>query len=221
MMTTKTTWILFAMMLLVITMVSAAPPQELFASSGYTLEIISDEIHEYNNTYPVHLHLYDTEIGVPIDNITATCEYHLYDENSSFTHLDKGILDYDDPDFETYIGAGNFTTPGKYSLLIWCVALDDSKGGFKQTYFVVEEEQIHIGVFGLWKPVEDWTFPVIYLLITILLIILALNYDSSILGVLGSIMLIFSYFLVGATSPVLFTPLLIVGFLLAFRFATL
>jgi len=209
------------MILITIMGASAAPPQDLFATSGYTLELISGETHTYNTSYPVHLHLYDTEIGIPIDNETASCEYHLYDENSSYTHLDKGTLDYDDPDFETYIAAGNFSQPGEFSLLVWCEAIDNSKGGFKQIFFVVEEEEISIGVFGLWKPVEDWTFPVIYLLITILLIILALNYDSSILGVLGSIMLIFSYFLVGATSPVLFTPLLIVGFLLAFRFATL
>jgi len=34
-------------------------------------------------------------------------------------------------------------------------------------------------------------------------------------------MLIMAYFIVGATSPVLFAPMLIVGFLLAFRFATI
>jgi len=209
------------LMIALVSMVSAAPPQELFADAGYTLEVIAGETHPYNTTYPVHLHLYDTEIGISIDNLTATCEYHLYNGADYFTHLDKGVLDYDAPDFEKYIDAGNFTTAGEYSLLVWCEAIDNSKGGFKQIYFDVEEEEIDIGVFGLWKPVEDWTFPIIYLVLTIILLIFAISYESSLMGVLGSVMLIFAYFLVGATSPILFTPLLIVGFLLAFKFATL
>ena len=212
--------IFIATFLLLISFVAAVPPQELAALEGYTLEIISDSIHSYNESYPVHMHLYDSTKGFQVDNTTAICEYHLYSDVDSFRHLDKGTLDFDDPDFETYIGPGNFTTAGEYSLLVWCEATDNSKGGFKQIYFDVEEEQIHIGVFGLWKPVTDWTFPVIYLLLTIILIGVALSYESGLLGVLGSIMLIFSYFIVGATSPILFTPILIVGFLLAFRFAT-
>jgi len=211
---------LMLMMLLVVTMVSSAPPQSLFATSGYTLEIIADEIHEYNTTYPVHLHLYDTEIGIPIDN-NATCEYHLYSEETSFTHLDKGTLDYDAPDFETYIDAGNFTYAGKYSLLIWCVADDNSKGGFKQIYVDVAEKEIPIGAFGLWKPVDDWTFPIFYFVLTAVIILLGLAYTSSIMGILGSIMLIFAYFLVGATAPLLFSPLIIIGVLLGFKFATI
>jgi len=213
--------IMMAMFLLVVTMVSSAPPQELFATSGYTLELISGETHEYNTTYPVHLHLYDTAIGIPIDNVTATCEYHLYDEWDSYRHLDKGILDYDDPDFEAYIGAGNFTQAGTFSLLVWCESVAEDQGGFKQIFFDVEEEEISIGAFGLWKPVEDWTFPVIYLILTFIILAIALAYESQLLGVLGSIMLIMAYLIVGATAPLLFTPLLIIGFLLAFKFATL
>ena len=122
---------MMAMFLLVVTMVSSAPPQELFATAGYTIELILGDTHEYNTTYPVHLHLYDTEVGIPIDNVTATCEYHLYDEWDSYRHLAKGTLGYDDPDFETYIDAGNFTQAGTFSLLVWCEAVDNSKGGFK------------------------------------------------------------------------------------------
>ena len=219
--TNKIFGIMFAMMLLLVTTVMSAPPQDLFATAGYTIELISGDTHEYNTSYPVHLHLYDTEIGIPIDNVTATCEYHLYDEWDSYRHLDKGTLGYDDPDFETYIDAGNFTQAGTFSLLVWCEAVDNSKGGFKQIYFEVEEELVQIGALGLWKPVEDWTFPAIYLLIIVVLLALAFAYESQMLGVLGSIMLIMSYFIVGATSPILFAPLLIVGFLLAFKFATL
>jgi len=218
---TKIFGIMMLMMLLLVTTVIAAPPQELFAESGYTIELISDETHEYNTSYPVHLHLYDTAIGIPIDNVTATCEYHLYDEWDSYRHLDKGILGYDDPDFEAYIGAGNFTQAGTFSLLVWCESVAEDQGGFKQIYFEVEEEQIQIGAFGLWKPVTDWTFPAIYLIIVFIILAIALAYESQMLGVLGSIMLIMAYIIVGATSPILFAPLLIIGFLLAFKFATL
>ena len=213
--------IILLMMLMLVTTVLGAPPQELFADAGYTLEVIAGETHPYNTTYPVHLHLYDTEVGIPIDNVTATCEYHLYDGEDYFTHLDKGTLDYDAPDFEKYIDAGNFTTAGEYSLLVWCEAIDNSKGRFKQIYFDVEEEEINIGALGLWKPVEDWTFPSIYLILVFIILAIAFAYESQMLGVLGSVMLIMAYFVVGATSPILFAPMLIIGFLLAFKFATL
>jgi len=213
--------IMMMLMLMLVTTVMSAPPQELFAVDGYTLETISDEMHDYNTTYPVHLHLFDTAVGIPVDNVTATCEYHLYSEETSYTHLYKGTLGYDEPDFEAYIGAGNFTNAGTYSLLVWCEAVDNSKGGFKQIYFDVAEEEISIGAFGFWKPVENWTFPIVYLSLIALLLILAFVYQSQLVGVFASIMLIMAYFLIGATSPILFTPILIIGIFLAFRFGSI
>jgi hypothetical protein len=91
-----------------------------------------------------------------------------------------------------------------------------TEGGYTSFSFT----KASMTVFGLWKPVEDWTFPVIYLIITLLLILFAIVYESSFMGVLGSLMLVFSYFLIGATSPILFAPLLIVGVLLMVRFSS-
>jgi len=95
-----------------------------------------------------------------------------------------------------------------------------TEGGFKTFGFVVEEPAPRVLGFE-WKTPTNWTFPIIFFALTFILLGVAFAYESSILGVLGSIMLIFSYFLVGAASPILLTPLLIVGFLLAFKFATL
>jgi len=104
---------------------------------------------------------------------------------------------------------------GEFTLDVWCNT--STTGGYYTDDFIVTEETS----LGLWTPVTDWTFPIIYLVITIIIILLGLIYTSSIVGVFGSVMLILSYFMIGATSPLLLAPLLIIGLLLTFKFASI
>jgi hypothetical protein len=178
---TKIFGIMFAMMLLVLTFVSATP-----------LEIGVPDI-EYitqGDNLTLNPYVYD-DTGLLV---VAPCNYKLNDE---------------------VIGANTLmNTTGEFTLDVWCST--NEIGGYYTDDFIVTKET----KFGLWTPVEDWTFPIVYLVITFLIIMFAIAYEASIVGVLGSLMLIFSYFLVGARSPILFTPLLIIGFLLAFKFGT-
>ena len=199
------------MILLVVTMASAVKPTDpITFTDGLTIRMNDFDDHPLNNPLYLYGYVYDSSTGVLV-NSTCKIDLHYGDTLEEIFEVENVTTNH------YTINESYFNKTGYYQSDIYCSTLDGLQGGFNQVGFVVSEET----KFGLWKPVEDWTFPVIYLIIAVLIIILALNYDSSILGVLGSVMIIFSYFIIGATSPILFTPLLIVGFLLAFRFATI
>lgn len=141
-----------------------------------------------------------------------TINPYVYDENG--VSVTSPNCTYTLDDLETTNPLTNLSA-GDHELRVYCH--NTTAGGVATDTF----EVVRVTPFGLWTEPSDWTFPIIYLVLTILLITLALLYTSSIMGVLGSLMLVFSYFMVGATAPLLFTPLLIVGLLLTFRFATL
>lgn len=209
--------IMMAMILLVTTLVSAVPPTDpLEFSEGLTLTLDTIDEHPINTDLALYSGIYDTKTGLRQDNTTICSADILFIQDETIEIV------YAEEDF-TYeqniivINGSVFNNTGTYKAEFWCQDALGTKGGYTSETFEVAEET----TFGLWKPVDDWTFPVIYLILTFILIGVALAYESALFGVLGSIMLIMSYFIVGATSPVLFAPLLIVGFLLAFKFATL
>ena len=137
--------------------------------------------------------------------VESTCNWELFSSGIMYAYGD-GVVEIPIDD-------------GTYTMNVYC-DYNSTEGGYKSFDFVVEQNTPII--FGLeWKAPTNWTFPILYFILTIIIIALALSYESSLIGVLGSIMLMFSYFLVGATSPILFTPLLIIGFLLMFRFGTM
>jgi len=195
------------MLLLVVSMVSAVKPTDpVVFGDGLTIDINNVDTHVIDNPLYFYAYVYDTASGLLVEN--ATCEIDLH---------------YGVAKTEIYDLTTNFSLPvtmnasltGVYQSDVYCE--EGLRGGFTTiTFDVVEETK-----FGLWTPIEDWTFPIVYFILTLILLIFAVTYESSFMGVLGSLMLIMSYFIVGATSPILFTPLLIVGFLLAFKFATL
>jgi hypothetical protein len=212
--------ILAMMLLLVTTLVSAKLSDEEKFSEGLVITLNDWDTHIVNTNLTLHSHIYDARTGVllGIDEANCTIDIHKltdfgYEHLFEMNNLYKG---------EMTLSSTLFNETGSYNFDLSCFDVDtEARGGFVSIDYDVVEDDIEIGVFGLWKPVDNWTFPIVYLIITFILIMFAVAYESSILGVLGSIMLIMSYFIVGATSPILFTPLLIVGFLMAFKFATL
>lgn len=158
---------------------------------------------------PLDISIPDIDIIIQGDNLTLAP--YVYDESGLLINAPCNYK------LNNVVISNNtqMNTTGDFKLDVWCVT--NISGGHYTDNFIVSKET----TFGIWAEPTDWTFPIIYLTLTFILIGFALAYGSSILGVLGSIMLIMSYFLIGATSPILFAPLLIVGFLLAFKFATL
>ena len=204
--------IMIAMLLLVVTMVSAVKPSDpVTFAEGLTIDINDVDDQPLNTPLYLYGYVYDSATGVLVTNATCGVDLHYGIEKTEIFDITT--------DFQTTVtmNATLFNQTGIYQSDIYCESTDGLQGGFTTISFEVNEETR----FGIWKPVEDWTFPAIYLIIVFILLAIALAYESQMLGVLGSVMLIMAYFLVGATSPILFTPLLIVGFLLAFKFATL
>lgn len=176
-------------------------------SEGLTIDIDDLDYHSMNTNLTLHGYIYDTKTGVLLGN--SACNVNLYYGCDKIKTLSTNFSE------PLVLNSSLFNQLGVYQSNIYCE--NTIRGGFIILNFEVVKET----TFGLWTPVVDWTFPVIYLILTFLLIGIALVYTSGLFGIIGSIMLIMAYFVVGATSPILFAPLLIIGFLLAFKFATL
>jgi len=212
--------IMFAMMLLLVTTVFAAPSDPTEFSEGLTITLADWDYHFIDTNLTLHSHIYDSRTGIMlgIDEANCTIDIHKLTD-VGYEHLFEMNSLYQG---EMTLPSTLFNETGSYNFDLSCFDVDTATmGGFRSINYDVVEDDISIGVFGLWEEPDDWTFPIIYLILTFVLIGFALAYQSSVMGVLGSIMLIMAYFIVGATSPILFAPLLIVGFLLAFKFATL
>ena len=187
-------------LLLMIGLVSAVSP------TGLVIDINDIDYHTLDTELILYGYIYDAGTGVIVDN--ATCEVLLHYDKVEIFEVETNFSE------NLHMNETLFNKTGMYQIDVYCE--DAERGGFSKLVFQIVPETR----FGLWTPVEDWTFPIIYLILTLVFILIGINYSAPIIGVLGSLMLIFSYFLIGATSPILFTPLLIVGFLFAFKFAT-
>ena len=185
------------------------PTDPVVFGDGLTIDINDVNDHPLNTNLTLYGYIYDSGSGLLVENATCSVDLHYGVDKIEIFDVSTNFSDH------VTMNASLFNLTGTYQTDIYCE--EGLRGGFTNIIFEVNEET----KFGLWKPVEDWTFPIIYLVITLLLLLFAIAYESGLFGVLGSIMLIMFYFIVGATSPVLFTPVLIVGFLLAFKFATL
>lgn len=201
--------------LLIPTLISATLISSTDFTNGLVIEGNNFNDVVVNSNFTFNFNIFDKETGVLTDN--ATCYYNLY-QNDIF---DDGVYSSAvTQDIFKYQITKNINKSGSYILGIRCDNKHSNittKGAFTKIEFDVSE----VTAFGIWKEPDSWAFPIIYMVITAIIILLALVYTSSIIGVLGSVMIIFLYFLIGATSPLLFLPLLIVGLLLTFKFATL
>lgn len=217
--------IILAMLLLVTTVFAAVPTNPLDFGEG--LLFVGSDLPEHHlylgDTFEYNFKTFQKSNGLEVDN--QTCYYRMV-LNKPLSMVETKNVTFS-PDWTGIISINSsvLNMTGDYTFGVICQAeiliespdVYSSEGGYMQIDFEVVETT----AFGIWEEPEDWTFPVIYLILTFVIIMIGLAYTSSLLGVLGSVMLIMAYFLVGATSPILFTPLLIVGFLLAFKFATL
>lgn len=212
--------VMMGMMLLMAPYV-ASQPLEFNEGLTLTLEEFNAHGRSSNDERPhvkgenltLHSGVYDAKTGVKLED--ANCSLQIVRYEPLETVYEKTDFAYVND--TTEIDGDVLNTTGEHKAEFWCHNDDSTKGGFVATHFDVVEET----AFGFWSEPDDWTFPIVYLLLTVLLIGFAFANESSLLGVLGGLMLIFSYFLIGATSPILFTPLLIVGIILTFKFASL
>lgn len=113
--------------LVIILPLALAAPIPFQTSSDTTLAIEYPKIESLQAGLPAELntHVFDPD-GVPVDNTTITCHLELYLKNG--TEALQEPLGFGTDEWELTLGAGNFSTIGKYPYLIYCY--NTTIGGF-------------------------------------------------------------------------------------------
>lgn len=119
--------------LLMAVLVAAAPPFEAVSSvNGLQLQVPTNNLHSIDNTFKVHVHVYNTS-GYNVSNLTTSCYIHFYNHTNS--HVAKATMTYDGNEFEYSSFAPNYT--GEYQFTVWCVQPSTGYGGFYTQSFRV------------------------------------------------------------------------------------
>lgn len=184
-------WIAIIVLCVVIPMASA------------TLTIQGNYNYDENFTYMYKV--FDNNGAI----VSADCNWELYNGNTLYA---DGVA-------TTFVN--NNITTGDYIFNIWCNATDNGTavGGFNTIDFT--KNDVIMGTEWTCPVGKDWTFPIILILLSVIIMLIAIAYETPIFGIIGGLMFTFSYFYIGACSPLLMSPVLIVGLLLTFRLALL
>jgi len=127
--------------LLCLPLVSAQPPfiQPTELGSGYEIKIPPFGILKQNQDFEFSFHVFNISDGVPITDISTTCQFHLYNnsgnhlfENNSIKYeIDHGSVN----EWEVKVDGGNFSQLGSYSYIVQCNST--GLGGFESVEFEV------------------------------------------------------------------------------------
>ena len=215
--------------LLLATSVFAVPPTSEQLEFGEGLLFVGSDIPEHHfiigEDFTYIFRNFQQANGLEVEN--QTCYFRLIRNHPLVGLIDHQNITITTGTGEIFLnGTTDLNETGKYTMGIICNAsiltatapdVFAQEGGYMQINFNVVEET----TFGVWEEPDNWTFPIIFLVLSFIFIMFGLVYTSSIIGVFGSIMLILSYFVIGGTAPLLLAPLLIIGLLLAFKFGSL
>lgn len=208
---------------------NAKPPENpLEFNEGLVLSGNDFDYHTINNNKTIHFHAFDQKTGNMIPDEELECHHHLFQlepdyedisSNGNFTVSDYGIT--------LNIPGTSFDNEGTLGINIRCNTTQTidgeqvEKGGYARYDFKVRE-YISTSTKGkmMWTCPVDWTFPILFMIITLILISVGITQQSMIFGILGSIMLLASYLYIGACSPLFLSPLLIISILLMIKFAS-
>ena len=124
--------------LLAFAVCSKTEPQNIITEQGLVIEYPAFIHHEQNTHFNLHTHVINSSNGIIIDNTSTKCFIHIY--NITGDHIVKLDMGYSavDPEFELYIGAGNFSTLGDYAYIIQCNGTEG--GDFVRGFFEITED---------------------------------------------------------------------------------
>jgi hypothetical protein len=162
--------ILLIFTLFFIPLVSSAPPNTIpgtqiiqqFAE-GYTIKYpLVDNLYQ-NQDHEFYFHIFNISNGLPVSNLTTSCQFHLYNESSGEHMLNKTLV-YNQHlnvtnEFEIEVTGGNFSQLGTYSYIVQCNS--SVLGGFNNVQFNVIEKPYYTPVVTnktLWTL--DFTKPI-------------------------------------------------------------
>lgn len=124
-----------------ISFISAVPPfaQENVFTEGYEIKYPQDGTLKLNLNHTFSFHIYNISNGVPIDNSSTNCIFHLYE--SSGKHILEVNAEYDtgslNNEWEVFVDGGNFSELGEQCYLIQCNSSLLGLGGFASVGFEV------------------------------------------------------------------------------------
>lgn len=142
--------------LLLIGLVTAQPPfsQTTRFNEGYIIEFPQQGTLPFGENYTFGFHVYNISNGVPIDNTTTSCYFHLYNNNGE--HLIESEIPFmKENEWEILVLSGNFSEEAEYSYIVQCNS--SILGGFNAIGFQVSNAQIEI-------PTSE---SIIYILLTL------------------------------------------------------
>jgi len=186
---------------------------------GLTLQIVEPYLYDNINTsHYVHIHVFNTVTGLIVNTSNYDCFYHLYSHNNGREHIiTDGTLTPYGTGYQDYINESYFIEEDIFTVLIWCNG--DTQGGFTEYSFKTLPQIDSYGEVRLWScPVTTQSYLIIGLIIGMIIFLYSLSLKSSIFGVFGGFSTIFLYFVIGACSPLLLSPILLTGILLSYYY---
>lgn len=158
--------ILFA---LVVIGASAQPPfQEFSGTTGYEIEYPFVEYIAQDSGFDFHFHIFNQSNGVPIDNTSTTCIFHLYNSTGNHIHTGRDATLSNDYDFAFDIDGANFSDVGIYSYMVQCNSTTEMLGGFASAYFYVTPEGVAVEEYN---NTSFYIITLIYIFLTILCLV--------------------------------------------------
>ncbi len=138
------TFFLFFILSLNLNFVSAAPPfvaQETLGSDGFEIKYPELFYLKQYSYFDFNFHVFNISNGVPIDNQTVQCNFHLYNSTGDHTYVmeevphdlqsDHGIVN----EWVARIDGNNFSSLGEYTYILQCN--NSQFGGYISTGFEV------------------------------------------------------------------------------------
>ena len=124
-----------------ISLVSAQPPFQQTTNfvDGYEIKVPAFSTLQQNQNFTFSFHIYNISDGIPIDDSSTDCDFHLYDNLGEHLITQNNIPNTDSHglvnEWEIEVFGTNFSRIGAYSYLIDCNST--TLGGFESISFEV------------------------------------------------------------------------------------
>jgi len=196
-------------------------PYAYAAVSSFDIQRLSpmdDHEQGINESHVMLINVYDLSTGLIYDPDDVNCSYQLYSYMQEQI-IRTGTLSNESESLTATISGTDLLSADNLLVMITCT--DTVNGGYHSYHFKVQESMDTEAVLSLWtcpSSNQEYLVVIFISIIIIFMNMLAIYSGDYLYGVIGSLMMIFLYFNIGACSPILFSPLLISGILMTLLF---
>jgi hypothetical protein len=211
----------FIMIFLSIAIIGIMMPYAYAAISSFDIQRLSpkdDHSQSLNQSHVMLINVYDSSTGLIYDPDDVNCSYQLYSYMEEKI-VKTGTLGNSSESLTATIPGTDLLTADNLLVMITCT--DTVNGGYHSYHFSVKDRMDTEAVLSLWtcpSSTQEYIIVIGISILIIFMILLAIYSGDYLYGVIGSLMMIFLYFNIGACSPILFSPLLISGILMTLLF---